>query len=470
MEGETGDLHTGALDPPPRKGILNPKISMKSYIGKSVVNLSTRKLKTNEMKVLNKGLTFCPTPDPPSMYQIWKDLEAFHRRLRLKVFFKNEDENPQDGNNPPEASSPKRAITQKLKIKSSWDPKHTKCHALEAFTRSVKLDFLVSKVPKKTWKNLPRGETTALKNIPTYKDIVIKKADKGSALVVMDREDYIWEANRQLANPTHYIEVDFDLTRTHSDQIQYIIDQIYNRDLIDKKTYKYLSPDQDVRAGRFYLLPKIHKDGVPGRPICSSTQHPTERVSQFVDIHINKYVLETKSYLRDTQDFIHKILSVGPLPEGVLIASLDVVSLYSQIPNKEGINAVFHLLRRKDRLNPLNHWVLKLLDAVLTKNNFQFNGKHYLQVGGTAMGTKVAPSYANLFMDNLERKLLHGYHLEPLLWVRFIDDIFVIWTHGVDEFNLFYQYLNNAHHSIKFTKDVSETQIVFLDTYVCVDM
>ena len=70
--------------------------------------------------------------------------------------------------------------------------------------------------------------------------------------------------------------------------------------------------------------------------------------------------------------------------------------------------------------------LLELLKLVLYKNNFDFNGKHYLQIGGTAMGTKLAPSYANLFMGQLEKKLLQGYHIKPRTFLRFIDDIFLI--------------------------------------------
>ena len=71
-----------------------------------------------------------------------------------------------------------------------------------------------------------------------------------------------------------------------------------------------------ISEARFYMLPKIHKKGVPGRPICSSVNHPTSRISKLVDEHIKEYVPKTKSYIRDTQDFIKKIKDLGPIPEG----------------------------------------------------------------------------------------------------------------------------------------------------------
>jgi hypothetical protein len=83
------------------------------------------------------------------------------------------------------------------------------------------------------------------------------------------------------------------------------------------------------------------------------------------------------------------------------LVTFDVTSLYTNIPNKEGIAAANELLQkcRSRQFKPSNNSVIKLLEMVLTKNNFQFNGKHFLQVGGTSMGTKTAPAYANCYLD-----------------------------------------------------------------------
>ena len=71
------------------------------------------------------------------------------------------------------------------------------------------------------------------------------------------------------------------------------------------------------------------------------------------------------------------------------------------------------------------------------------------------MGTKLAPSFANLFMGYFEDKFIYSYRLQPLLWKRFIDDIFFIWTHGEDELLTFVQHLNDCHQTIKFTLETS---------------
>ena len=59
-------------------------------------------------------------------------------------------------------------------------------------------------------------------------------------------------------------------------------------------------------------------------------------------------------------------------------------------------------------------------------NTFKFYGKNYLQVGGTAMGTRAAPNYAIIFMNALEEDHVYKYRLQPLVWRRYIDDIFCL--------------------------------------------
>ena len=75
---------------------------------------------------------------------------------------------------------------------------------------------------------------------------------------------------------------------------------------------------------------------------------------------------------------------------------------YTNIPNREGILAVAAHLRQDRTKDPIIPFILKLLELVLHSMNFEFNEDHYLQVGGTAMGTAVAPNYGNLFMDRCE--------------------------------------------------------------------
>ena len=144
--------------------------------------------------------------------------------------------------------------------------------------------------------------------------------------------------------------------------------------------------------------------------------------------------------------------------------TLDVTSLYSNIPHSDGIKACEYFLN----LNPegksiSTELVSDLISTVLTKNHSQFNGDNYLQTMGCAMGTKMAPSYASLFMGYFEKNILSQYHQYPLVWLRFLDDIFLIWQYSEKELLDFIKYLNNAHPWIKFTYHYSTEKATFLD-------
>ena len=182
-------------------------------------------------------------------------------------------------------------------------------------------------------------------------------------------------------------------------------------------------------------------------------------------------------YIKDTQHFINTLRErkLNPLPKGTLLCTLDVTSLYTNLPNEEGRQAVAHWLNkyRPQALVPpmelSNTSILSLFKMVIELNNFQFNGTHYLQIGGTGMGTRVAPTLANLFMGHFEETHVYTQSLQPSLWVRFIDDIFLIWPHGKPALERFIDTLNNSHRTIKFSSHISDEQVSFLDTLVIKD-
>ena len=107
-----------------------------------------------------------------------------------------------------------------------------------------------------------------------------------------------------------------------------------------------------------------------------------------------------------------------------------------------------------------------LIEFILKNNYFSFNNNFYLQSQGTAMGTKMAPAYANIFMDKIESEMLQNFPLKPSHYMRYIDDIFFIWPHGHSTLKDFHHFVNSFHHSIKFTFEISTSEIPFLDVLV----
>ena len=147
------------------------------------------------------------------------------------------------------------------------------------------------------------------------------------------------------------------------------------------------------------------------------------------------YVPKIKSYIRDSGHLI-QLLENTTLPTNCTIGTIDVKAMYTNIPHEEGIQARLYTQNHDPDMPPIPPGALSdLLRIVLTQNYFQFADQMYQQIRGTAMGTRTAPSYANLFMANLEEQLLSKYPTKPLLWLRYIDDILVVWD-GDQESNL----------------------------------
>ena len=74
-----------------------------------------------------------------------------------------------------------------------------------------------------------------------------------------------------------------------------------------------------------------------------------------------------------------------------------------------------------------------IAELVLRNKNFEFDGRHFLQKRGTAIGTRMALAYANIFMHDLESQLLDLAPVKLYLWLRYNDNIFMIWTAGEEQ-------------------------------------
>ena len=94
-----------------------------------------------------------------------------------------------------------------------------------------------------------------------------------------------------------------------------------------------------------------------------------------------------------------------------------------------------------------------MAEFVLKNNFFEFNNQIKQQISGTAIGAKCAPTYARIFMDKMEGEFLKTQRDKPFWWVRYIDDIFFIWTHGQEKLKVFLEDLNKFHPNLKFKSD-----------------
>ena len=437
---------------------------------KSIIyNLSRYSLTTDEESLLQKGLKFCPKPNDIDKTQINVDTTKFIRRMRLKEFWSHENDQINEDNYDSESSRALQSIFPH-QLGRQWTPKTGRNEVLDQFCSNVKTGM--SNIKCKYFQdNLTKGERLALHSLRNNKDIIIKNADKGGMIVIQNKCDYITACDLLLRDNTFYDQKNIDQTKEFQEELKKILSEGTKHKYITDKLKLGLS-NPNPQPGRFYTLPKIHKDirPPPGRPIVSCVNTVTEQISHFVDIFLQEHVPTLHSYIKDTTDFLCKLENVKksniPLNSNTLLIVLDVVSLYTKIPQSEGKAACRQYLDTRKNKKVPTEWIMTLIDFILTRNNFTFNGKQYLQIQGTAMGTKMAPSYANLFMGILEQTLLSGAPSMPHTWLRYIDDIFIIWNNGREEWDRFYDYLNRSHPTIKFTSTVTTENISFLDVNI----
>ena len=196
---------------------------------------------------------------------------------------------------------------------------------------------------------------------------------------------------------------------------------------VSQETLDYFIND-NPRIGLFYMLPKIHKrlHNVPGRPVISNCGYFTENISAFLDYHLQPLAQKVKSYIKDTNDFLKKLRELPNLPKDFLLCTIDVVGLYPNIPHDDGLAALRNVLEKREEKPISTNTLVELTECVLKNNIFEHNESYFKQVQGTAIGTKMAPPYAILFMSELEETFLASSGLDKLLYVRtyvqFIDE------------------------------------------------
>ena len=442
------------------------------------MNLSSHKLTDDERALLSYGLKFIPTPEKIDTEELYCDSDWFSLKVRRQYFFNRYG---------------KDNTFIPFKPKSDWEPPQHKIpgdiiEALDDIIKSTKdMNHTLDD------KNLPDHLYKALKTLRKNTDIVIKKADKGSAIVIQDRENYVKEAERQLQDPEYYMTLIDplypDTAKTFTrilEELEALHGEVGGTNTmgicgISQKQLEHLKPEAeeiDIRPRIFYLLPKIHKDPAkwkfpyeipPGRPIVSDCSSEGYNIAAFIDYFLQPIASSHKSYIKDTNHFL-SILSDLEVQEGDLLVTADVDAMYTNIDHEMGLEAIRKALEQNppttERPRIPDSYLLQLLEISLKQNDFVFNGVTYLQLKGTAMGKKFAPSYANIFMAQWEDEILQRSHLKPLTWNRFLDDVFMLWRDGESKLNEFFTFLNGDNPCIKLKQEVSDTHVDFLDTTV----
>ena len=440
------------------------------------INLSSYHLSPHDISLLDKGLTFIPAPKILPVSTVIKDKMKLIRSIKLGYFFKNKPDHKLENKKlfvdksswiPPDELLPIEALDTIKNINNEFD---SLLSNQKSFTRNNE-QFI--RLFEKS--NLDPVEAVALNNLTRNPDLIIKPADKGGALVIMNRSDYIAEAERQLNDSKYYTKLLGPIHQNNVLKIMQILDNLRKKCFISPEQFLYLTGPQNYRERIFYLLPKIHKHPstwtIPGRmpqgrPIVSDTNSESYRVSAFIDSFLKPLACKHPSYIKNTYDFINRIRD-KEIPKSHLLVTGDVTSLYTNMDIDRTIECVQKLLTlEKGNTNRPDKEIIQLLEITMKNNDFAFNGDHYLQICGTAMGKIYAPSLANIYLMEFDQLARTGYKIHPDYFFRYLDDIFFTWGGTKTELKEYETYLNSLIPGIKISLDCSETSINFLDTKI----
>lgn len=416
-------------------------------------------LSGSQRDLLNRGLSFVPSVDIGRNHktQCKFDLQNYHRKIKLASYFKDS----------------KKQEPRPFMGASIWTPPMDKL--APPVIDLIEEDYLIFDKyyrPIKEIHNLAADEVRALWELKKLKQIVIKPADKGSTVVIMDREQYILEVKRQLSDTTYYKKLSTPIYLDTIPLIDDILGQLKKKKFINETQRKYLKGQLQPRERRFYILPKVHKNPKtwtipfevpPGRPIVSDCGSETYFTAEYLDFYLNPLSTRHTAYVKDTFHFL-EIVKGLTIPPNSYLFSMDVDSLYTNIDIQRGINSVKKIFSKFPDPTRPDEELLELLKINLTRNDFVFDGEFYLQILGTAMGKKFAPAYANIFMANWEQEVFSKCPKKPFKYLRYLDDIWGIWTGSKGEFQEFMNILNSHDPCIKLKFEIHEDSIVFLDT------
>ncbi len=238
----------------------------------------------------------------------------------------------------------------------------------------------------------------------------------------------------------------------------------------------------------FYGLPKVHKCGpLVIRPIVSTKGLYCDPLMLHLKETLN-FLVEGNRTVTNSYQFVD-LIDFFDWEQTDRLLSFDVESLYTKVPVAEALEIVCRKLEQwveddeHDDRNPdetsRNSTALKevtslsvkgimsLLDYILSDVFFVYDDRLYHQRTGLPMGGRLSPVLANLFMEHFEDQALKTYPISPRMYLRFVDDLFLIWDSSKGDFKEFLNHLNNQNDQINLTfEEEADASLPFLDLMI----
>ena len=240
---------------------------------------------------------------------------------------------------------------------------------------------------------------------------------------------------------------------------------MYNK-LIDQQQYLKLK-STGSQPPRFYGLPKIHKDGVPVRPIVSYTGTPLSEISKYIAEILKPYGKQKEHQTNNAKSFSTFMRQQTIEPDEIMV-SFEVTSLYTTIPIDYIIiieDLLQHDNKIADQTSLSPNQILDVLNSLLRTTYFKFNDQFYQQTDRAAMGDPTSAIVSEIYMQVLEITVITIADHPPKIWERHVDDVFsVIQRTYLQEL---LHHINSLHPQTQLTKEEEQDPIPpFLYTLV----
>ena len=262
---------------------------------------------------------------------------------------------------------------------------------------------------------------------------------------------------------------DYNFMKKEKSNVDDLLSELVDKGSLTAAEREKLSPDGPNPA-RLYGLPKVHKPPVanlpPYRPIISQIGSPTYKIAKFLLGFVQPFT--TNEFT--VKDTFHFVSILDGKDHRLIMASLDVESLFTNIPLGETIDIVTEkVFEKKRKVKGISKRDFKRLLEISTKGTvFFFNGQYYRQKDGVAMGSPLGPALANAFLAHHESVWLEECPLSfaPIFFARYVDDIFVL-LRSSDHVAKLAEYLSSKHPNIRFTYELENNNTLpFLDVNV----
>lgn len=364
---------------------------------------------------------------------------------------------------PPSSINREEMIVECEKITEKIADEEHKKQIRHEVSDIIEKAYKISQYKKKKSEEQIKRNLNKLKRKIQENQLIVTKADKGNTTVIMCKHDYI-KRTEEFIKEGPYKEIKYDYTSRYQAQIKKALKGIT---FINESKKKVLT-ESNPEAPRFKCQLKLHKENKPLRPIVSFINSPSYRTAKEVSKLLKKlYEIDIAYNIENSKEVIEKLKTVEIKDETKLI-SLDVKDMFTNIP----ADKVIHLVKN-NRLSEFENKeeVIELLSVCLRQNYFRFNNRFYVQEEGLPMGSPLSPVMADIYMNEFEKRIItESKHRDKIkTWLRYVDDILLIWEGNDEEFEEFVNEINGMEQKINFQEEVGGKEINYLDLHITIN-